>query len=270
MSVKSVSGKLAVGKAVSTQSRLFHAFWIEDDGSLGPSLCKAKFNSVERHDAEKISCAKCAEVLHLAYRREDTPELLMDVERRKWKSLSMFAENQARECEGLALAAGLSSEFDAQAFLGRAKYTRRDRFVVGYPDDVADMMIATRVWFDMRNWLELNTSRLKECFDVPEIRQIQLQAMSYDEFLETPEWRANRERALKFAEFRCQACNSDGRLSVHHRDYSCRGRERLSDLIVLCADCHTAIHGRGPARMRVDRRVAGRHAAFAEAFKDEE
>lgn len=73
-------------------------------------------------------------------------------------------------------------------------------------------------------------------------KSIQLQTMPYVDYLQTPEWQAKREQALRLAEHRCQICNASGSLQVHHRSYERRGREAMSDLIVLCSKCHDLFH----------------------------
>lgn len=73
-------------------------------------------------------------------------------------------------------------------------------------------------------------------------RLLALQAMPYAEYLLTPEWQKKRMKALRFAQFRCQLCNSPDSLNVHHRTYERRGNELLGDLITLCRDCHEIFH----------------------------
>lgn len=71
----------------------------------------------------------------------------------------------------------------------------------------------------------------------------ELATMPYKEYLQTPEWKETRKRALKRAGFSCQLCNSkDKILNVHHRTYERRGNEQNNDLIVLCEDCHRKFH----------------------------
>jgi hypothetical protein len=65
----------------------------------------------------------------------------------------------------------------------------------------------------------------------------------YAEYLASPEWRVRRDRAVARAEGRCQLCNSAKHLNVHHRTYARIGRERPTDLIVLCRECHEHFHG---------------------------
>lgn len=77
-------------------------------------------------------------------------------------------------------------------------------------------------------------------------RQRDLHIMPYREYLQTDEWQETRMRMLKKAGFRCQLCNKQGNLNVHHRTYERRGYEDPKDLIVLCADCHAKFHDKLP------------------------
>lgn len=73
----------------------------------------------------------------------------------------------------------------------------------------------------------------------------ELQYMPYAEYLQTPEWKATRENAVRRARGCCQTCSSTDRLNVHHRTYIRRGQEYSSDLIVLCEPCHKIFHDNG-------------------------
>ena len=80
--------------------------------------------------------------------------------------------------------------------------------------------------------------------DVAVERLAELQAMPYDEYLRTPEWKQTRAAALVRADHRCALDpNHTGQLDVHHRFYERRGAEPPSDLIVLCHPCHRLHHG---------------------------
>ncbi|MCZ7537719.1 MAG: hypothetical protein M5T61_18590 [Acidimicrobiia bacterium] len=57
------------------------------------------------------------------------------------------------------------------------------------------------------------------------LRRDALQALPYTEYLTTDHWRCTRERALRRAWRRCQMCNADADLHVHHNTYERRGRE---------------------------------------------
>lgn len=66
--------------------------------------------------------------------------------------------------------------------------------------------------------------------------------LQYQEYLKSSHWRTMRRKALENAEHSCQLCNSDSELNVHHRTYDRIGHERLTDVIVLCRDCHAKFH----------------------------
>lgn len=65
---------------------------------------------------------------------------------------------------------------------------------------------------------------------------------AYDAYLNSAEWRKLRKRALRRAEQRCQLCNGEDDLHVHHRTYERVGEERITDLTVLCGWCHARFH----------------------------
>lgn len=65
----------------------------------------------------------------------------------------------------------------------------------------------------------------------------------YGEYLASAEWRKRRDRAIARAEGRCQLCNSEKYLNVHHRSYARLGHEKAADLVVLCRACHEHFHG---------------------------
>lgn len=67
--------------------------------------------------------------------------------------------------------------------------------------------------------------------------------MPYPAYLQTDHWQNLRLQMLQLSGYRCQLCNTGNAvLHVHHRSYENRGQEPLSDLIVLCADCHGKFH----------------------------
>lgn len=85
-----------------------------------------------------------------------------------------------------------------------------------------------------RQW-ELENQRERE-------ERERLPSMPYKEYLQTEHWKEKRKGALKRAGYKCQLCNSDLMLQVHHRTYERRGSERAADLIVLCQRCHKDFH----------------------------
>ena len=77
-------------------------------------------------------------------------------------------------------------------------------------------------------------------------RVSELRLMPYRHYLDTEEWKSTRRRALRKADFRCQLCDGQGLLNVHHRTYVRRGFEEPADLIVLCEPCHAKFHDKLP------------------------
>lgn len=51
----------------------------------------------------------------------------------------------------------------------------------------------------------------------------------------------NLSKALRFKYKACQICSSSGYLCVHHKDKDKRN-DKLSNLIVLCFECHKKEH----------------------------
>jgi len=61
-------------------------------------------------------------------------------------------------------------------------------------------------------------------------------------YLRSPLWRLRRRAWILQARGRCQPCGSHRRLTIHHRTYQRLGRERRSDVAVLCWNCHRQQH----------------------------
>jgi len=64
----------------------------------------------------------------------------------------------------------------------------------------------------------------------------------YEAYLGSLWWKEQREKALERAKHRCQLCNRDYNLQVHHRTYERLGCEEPEDLTVLCKSCHQWFH----------------------------
>jgi hypothetical protein len=66
----------------------------------------------------------------------------------------------------------------------------------------------------------------------------------YRAYLDSPQWRAKRERILTTRGRRCEVCRFHERLSLHHLTYVRLYDELDSDLLVVCESCHAALHQR--------------------------
>jgi hypothetical protein len=73
-----------------------------------------------------------------------------------------------------------------------------------------------------------------------------LRRMRYADYLRTRHWQSLRLSKLEQAHRRCELCFSSKALEVHHKTYTNRGNEILSDLIVLCHPCHSKFHNKLP------------------------
>lgn len=68
----------------------------------------------------------------------------------------------------------------------------------------------------------------------------------YIEQLKRPEWKSFRQFILTVRGNRCESCGKTGLLHIHHVKYKKNRKawEYLpSDMLVLCSDCHSSIHG---------------------------
>ncbi len=65
-------------------------------------------------------------------------------------------------------------------------------------------------------------------------------------YLKTPQWLSKREKVIQRANHRCEGCGAYlGTLGqVHHKTYDNWKDEFLFELIYLCSDCHSRVHGR--------------------------
>jgi phage terminase large subunit GpA-like protein len=71
-----------------------------------------------------------------------------------------------------------------------------------------------------------------------------LTVIPYDVYLRTQHWQSLRELHFRLFGRQCQQCGAEGiELHLHHRTYERRGREAPGDLVILCKDCHAAVHG---------------------------
>jgi len=73
----------------------------------------------------------------------------------------------------------------------------------------------------------------------------------YKDYLETEHWRTLRRLKIEEANQHCQLCGKGAdrttTLHVHHNTYTrFPYRELLSDLVVVCTQCHSIFHDRLP------------------------
>jgi len=65
---------------------------------------------------------------------------------------------------------------------------------------------------------------------------------AYNDYINSPEWRAKRELVLKRDGYKCTKCPCKLNLEVHHLNYKTLFDEDLNDLVTLCHKCHMKEH----------------------------
>lgn len=63
----------------------------------------------------------------------------------------------------------------------------------------------------------------------------------YKKYLQSDQWKERRKGTLIRAFNRCEGCNINGQLDIHHLTYARIFNEPLSDLMALCQKCHDHI-----------------------------
>lgn len=89
----------------------------------------------------------------------------------------------------------------------------------------------------------------------------------YEIYLASRKWADMRHMKLMAAGFVCERCgisNHSVDLQVHHLTYERLGRERMTDLQVLCPECHV---GADVERV-VQRKEAKKKGALVQGFKN--
>jgi 5-methylcytosine-specific restriction endonuclease McrA len=110
----------------------------------------------------------------------------------------------------------------------------------------------------VKSWREWRLRR-KILFDMGLTRE------KYDKYLETPHWKEFRRQAFAeqrktLGENRCNRCQkSKVTLHVHHLTYERLGKELLTDVEIICGECHEKEHGR-------DEQSRARH--YAPGYRD--
>ena len=69
--------------------------------------------------------------------------------------------------------------------------------------------------------------------------------VDYEEYMDSDAWQKKREMVLMFWNHSCSICHSSINLHIHHRTYDRLGGELITDLLVLCEECHDLYHSKG-------------------------
>ena len=103
---------------------------------------------------------------------------------------------------------------------------------------------------NMQKRVDLNFISLEQAIKQTDIEY--LKSMPYKQYLQSDHWKKVRGDALERADYKCQICNSEESLNVHHNTYKNRGCEKDSDVVVLCLNCHGKFHDKLPLEVETD------------------
>ncbi len=67
---------------------------------------------------------------------------------------------------------------------------------------------------------------------------------NYTQYLQSDHWKKFRIKVLRHYGRTCMLCNNGKKVNVHHRTYERLGHELMTDVIVLCRECHEKFHGK--------------------------
>lgn len=68
---------------------------------------------------------------------------------------------------------------------------------------------------------------------------------TYKEYLNSDLWKEKKKTILSSLGKKCNRCGTKkGRIDIHHLTYDRVTNEKLSDVIVLCAECHSKEHNK--------------------------
>lgn len=83
----------------------------------------------------------------------------------------------------------------------------------------------------------------------------------YTKYLQSRHWQAFRLKALRHYGKKCHLCGTKEvpYFHVHHLTYERVGEEKLSDVVVLCEECHNEVHRTGFVIKPVMKKATKKH-----------
>lgn len=77
----------------------------------------------------------------------------------------------------------------------------------------------------------------------------------YTKYLKSPHWIKIRDRALSRHRNKCRCCGDNVNLEGHHKTYIRLGKEKVTDIQILCGEnnrgCHYMWHERQKSRLNI-------------------
>lgn len=95
--------------------------------------------------------------------------------------------------------------------------------------------------------LKKHENLLMKAFDIEKMHRI-TDSRLYTIYIDSDKWRCVREQKIFEAGNKCFNCESRNNLQVHHHSYNSLGNEAMTDLTVLCSECHLLLHDLRKAR----------------------
>jgi len=65
----------------------------------------------------------------------------------------------------------------------------------------------------------------------------------YNDYLKSDQWKMMRAGLIYIRGSKCENCGNTEKLEIHHLNYNNIFKEKMSDLKILCRDCHRKEHG---------------------------
>jgi hypothetical protein len=111
------------------------------------------------------------------------------------------------------------------------------------PQTLSDLLGYGR-WAPHADLLEYVPAEMFKPLLLHALRVIELKELPYDEYLQSPEWKARAHAAKQRYLGRCALDATHPADDAHHRTYDRRGREHPTDIVPLCRACHDKFHKR--------------------------
>jgi 5-methylcytosine-specific restriction endonuclease McrA len=67
--------------------------------------------------------------------------------------------------------------------------------------------------------------------------------INHRKYILSAAWKKKAQEKRDLVGNKCELCNLENNLQVHHLTYERLGKELMEDLQVLCGDCHMKVHG---------------------------
>ena len=120
--------------------------------------------------------------------------------------------------------------------------------------------------------MKKNTNQIS-LFECKQIKNCSLGPKSnysdYNTYIRSPEWKAKREKAFQILGRKCQRCGNIKKLEVHHLNYDNLFNESVSDVEIVCNNCHPVEDDKRATKKGYETWLRNRHGEWANHYDDE-